>query len=383
MEEQGNRTAAPRPPRPPGTLRLGSIAGSDVLVARSWFLVAALIAVVMAPRVEQVEPGLGAGKYVAGLAFAVLLYLSVLLHEASHAVAARHYGYGVSSITLHFLGGATAVESEARRPRHEFVIAVVGPLTSLAVGLAAVALWFVTPDGLLLLAVEALAFANILVGVLNLVPGMPLDGGRVMKAGVWKLTGSADTGTLAAGWAGRVVAVLALGWPVLVAQAFGTSPQLIDFLLAGVVAAFLWTGASAVIAHARVQRAAPHLSARGLARRPLLVSAEMSVAEAVRRAQESESGGIVTLSATGHPVGVVSEAALRRMPEERRPWAPVATVARTLTPDLLLDADLDGTGLLEALRRSPASEYLLVERDGAPFGVLALADLDRALRDRL
>lgn len=364
-------------------MRLGSIAGSDVLVARSWFLVAALIAVVMAPRVEQVEPGLGAGKYVAGLAFAVLLYLSVLLHEASHAVAARHYGYGVSSITLHFLGGATAVESEARRPRHEFVIAVVGPLTSLAVGLAAVALWFVTPDGLLLLAVEALAFANILVGVLNLVPGMPLDGGRVMKAGVWKLTGSADTGTLAAGWAGRVVAVLALGWPVLVAEAFDTSPQLIDFLLAGVVAAFLWTGASAVIAHARVQRAAPLVNARGLARRPLLVSAEMSVAEAVRRAQESESGGIVTLSATGHPVGVVSEAALRRMPEERRPWAPVATVARTLTPDLLLDADLDGTGLLEALRRSPASEYLLVERDGAPFGVLALADLDRALRERL
>ena len=113
----------PRAPRPRGTVRVGRIADSDVLVSGSWFLVAGLIAVVLAPRIEQVQPGLGAGKYVAGVAFAVLLYLSVLLHEASHAVAARHYGYRVTSITLHFLGGMTAVETEARRPRDELVIA--------------------------------------------------------------------------------------------------------------------------------------------------------------------------------------------------------------------------------------------------------------------
>ena len=128
-------------------------------------MVAGLIAVIMAPRVEQVQPGLGAWKYVAGLAFAVVLYLSVLLHEASHAVMARRYGFPVHSITLHFLGGMTAIEGEARTPRQEFVIAVVGPLTSLAVGAAAVGLWFVTPDGLLLMAVEGLAAANLLVGV--------------------------------------------------------------------------------------------------------------------------------------------------------------------------------------------------------------------------
>lgn len=372
---------APRP-RPAGTFRVGSVAGSDVLVSRSWFLVAALIAVVMAPRVEQVEPGLGAGKYVAGLAFAVLLYLSVLLHEASHAIAARHYGYGVSSITLHFLGGATAIDSEARRPRDEFVIAVVGPLTSIAVGLVGVGLWFVTPDGLLLLTVEALAFANLLVGVLNLVPGMPLDGGRVMKAAVWRLTGSPERGSVAAGWAGRVVAVLVIGWPVLLADLLDVRPRLLDFVLAGVVAAFLWTGASAVIAHARIREAAPGVRARRIARRVLLVPADVAVAEAVRRAQEAEAGGIVTVDQDGRPAGIVSEGALRKMPDERRPWAPVSTVARTLTPDLLLSADLDGTGLLEALRRSPATEYLLIEADGAPYGVLTLADLDRALRRR-
>ena len=91
----GPRPDAPQ--RPPGTLRIGQIGGVDVLVRSSWLLVAALISVMLAPAVEQVEPGLGAWKYVAGLAFAVLLYLSVLLHEASHALMAQHYGLPVRS----------------------------------------------------------------------------------------------------------------------------------------------------------------------------------------------------------------------------------------------------------------------------------------------
>ncbi len=127
--------------------RVGSIAGSDVLVSSTWFLVAGLIAVLMAPRVEQIEPGLGPMKYVVGVLFAVVLYGAILLHEASHAVVARRYGFRIRSITLHFLGGATEIDGEARRPAQEFWIAVVGPITSLAVGGAALALWFVTPRG--------------------------------------------------------------------------------------------------------------------------------------------------------------------------------------------------------------------------------------------
>ena len=97
-------------------MRIGSIRGVDVLVRSSWLLVALLIAVLLAPQVEQVQPGLGALKYVAGVAFAVLLYLSVLLHEISHAVMAQRYGLGVRSISLHFLGGATEIDSETRTP---------------------------------------------------------------------------------------------------------------------------------------------------------------------------------------------------------------------------------------------------------------------------
>ncbi|WP_348690657.1 site-2 protease family protein [uncultured Nocardioides sp.] len=366
--------------RPPGTFKVGTVAGSDVLVSTSWFLVAALIAIIMAPLVEQVQPGLGALKYVAGLAFAVLLYGSVLLHEASHAIVAKRLGYPVSSITLHFLGGMTSIEGEAKRPREEFFIAVVGPLTSIAVGVAALLLLPVTPDGLTRLAMEGLAGANLLVGVLNLVPGLPLDGGRVLKAGVWGVTGSIVRGTVVAGWGGRLAAVAVLAWPVAQESVLGTPPDVIDFVLAFVVAAFLWSGATASMSAARLRSRIPHLVARDLARRTLAVPADLPLSEAVRRAQEAQAGGILTTTTDGRTTGVVSEAALLATPEDRRPWVPTSSVARTLEEGLRLPVGLRGEDLVRALTRTPAAEYLLVEEDGSVYGVLVTADVDRAFR---
>ncbi|WP_395658005.1 site-2 protease family protein [Nocardioides sp.] len=371
----------PRPSRPPGTLRVGSIAGSDVLVSSSWFVVAALIAIIVAPVAEVAQPGLGPWKYVAGLAFAVILYLSVLLHEASHAIVARRLGFPVTSITLHFLGGMTAIEGEARTPRQEFLIAVVGPLTSLAVGAVAFVVRPFTPDGLLLMAVGGLAGANLLVGLLNLVPGLPLDGGRVLKALVWQLSGDVHTGTIVAGWGGRLAAVGVVFWPLLQESIFGTEPDLLDFALAFIVAAFLWAGSTSAMSTARMRRRIPQLVARNLARRTLAVPSDLPLAEAVRRAQDAEAGGIVTVTSSGVPVGIVSEAAVEATPPERRPWVATSTVARTLDRGLQLPADITGEELVMAISRTPAAEYLLVETDGAVFGVLATADVDRAFRE--
>ena len=371
----------PSRPRPPGTFRVGSIAGSDVLVSSSWFVVAGLIAVIVAPVAEQAQPGLGAWKYVAGFAFAVILYLSVLLHEASHAFVARHYGFPVSSITLHFLGGMTAIEGESRTPRQEFLIAVVGPLSSLAVGGVALLVRPFTPDGLLLMAVSGLAGANLLVGFLNLVPGLPLDGGRVLKSLVWRISGNVHRGTIAAGWVGRLAAAAALLWPVLQETYTDTQPQLIDFALAFIVAAFLWSGATAAMASARLRSRLPHLVARELARRTLAVPGDLPLAEAVRRAQDAHAGSIVTVTGAGVPVGIVSEAALDATPDERRPWVTTATVARTIEDGLTLPADLAGEELVMAISRTPAGEYLLVEPDGTVAGVLTTADVDRAFRE--
>lgn len=371
----------PQPrPRPTGTLKIGTVAGSDVLVSSSWFLVAGLIAVIVAPAVDNAQPGLGAWKYVAGLAFAVILYLSVLLHEASHAIMARRYGFPVSSITLHFLGGMTAIEGEARTARQEFFIAVVGPLTSIAVGVAALAVHPFTPDGLLLMAVEGLAGANLLVGILNLVPGLPLDGGRVLKSAVWQVSGNVHLGTIVAGWGGRVTAVAVIAWPLLQEPLFDQQADILDFVLAFIVAAFLWSGSTAAMSSARMRRRLPHLVARELARRTLAVPGDLPLAEAIRQAREAGAGSIVTVTSSGVAVGVVNEAAVDATPEDRRPWVQVSSVARTIEDGLRLPADLRGDDLVMAISRTPASEYLLVEADGSILGVLSTADVDRAFR---
>jgi Zn-dependent protease len=368
---------APAEHRDPGTLRIGSIGGVDVLVRTSWLLVAVLISYVVAPRIEAEAPGLGALTYVAGLAFAVLLTLSLLLHEVSHALVAKRYGIPVRSITLHFIGGVTAVDGEPATPKQEFWISFVGPVTSLAIGGAALALYPVTPDGLLELVVVMLAGANLVVGVLNLVPGMPLDGGRVLRAVVWQLTGSPHRGTTVSGWAGRVVAVLALLVPVVMRR-LGYEVTVLDYVIAVIFAWFLWSAATAAIQSGRIRARLPALRARELARRAVATDPDLPLSEATRRAAEAQAGSIYTLDPVGRPAGLLNEAALAATPEERRPWVPVSAVVRTLEAGLVLPADIAGEELLRAMQRTPASEYLLVEPDGTVYGVLTTHDVDRA-----
>lgn len=372
--------APARPPVPRGTVRLVTVAGTQVLVSYTTLLFAALFAVILAPQVEAVRPGLGPLRYVAGAVFAALLYLAVLLHEISHALVARRFGTVVPSITLHFLGGMTAVQGEARSPRQEFWVAVVGPLTSLGVGGVAWVAYRQADQGLVGLFLFGLAAGNLLIGVLNLVPGLPLDGGRVFKAAVWKVTGSALRGVVAAAWAGRATAVVLLAWPLLAEAVLGLRPGVTDYVIAFLLAAFIWTTATSELSGARLRSRLPDLVARDLARRTLDVPHDLPLAEAVRRAREARAGGIVTVSAAGVPVGVVNEAALVATPEERRPWVPTSSVARSLEPGLSLPVGLRGEQLVDALNRAPAREYLLVQEDGSVYGVLSLADVDRAVR---
>jgi len=368
--------------RAPGLVRLGAIAGIPVYVRASWFLIAGIIAVLMAPRIEVVSPGLGNLVYVAGLAFAVLLYLSVLLHEASHALAARAYGMRVRSVVLHFLGGYTELEEEANTAGREAVVAVVGPLTSLAVGALAWVVAPAAPDGLAEFMVRALAGANLVIGVVNLLPGLPLDGGRVLRAAVWGATGRPLTGSLVAGWGGRGLAVVTLAYPFVVAAALDTEPATTDVIFAAVLAAFLWVGASQAISAAKHRDRFSNLHARRLARRALAVAYDTPLGEAVRQAHEEQAGGLVVVTTDGRPVGVVNEQAVLATPADRRPWVQTGTLARTVEPGLLLAADLEGEALFRAMKQTPASEYVLVEPNGSVHGLLVTNDVAEAFSAR-
>lgn len=377
-EQRGPQSSGSRRLRP-GTIRLGTVAGIDLTVQTSWFVIVALIAIVIEPRLREIEPGLGAFGYVVGVGFAILLYLSVLLHEASHAVAARVFEMPVNSINLHFLGGATEIEGEAATPWREFVIAVVGPLTSLTIGgLAYIALGFLD-DGLVRFSVAALAGANLIVGVLNLVPGLPLDGGRVLEAVVWAASGRRALGVRAAAWGGRVAAVAALCYPLILLAAH-REPSIVDYLMAFMVGAFLWAGATEALVTAKVRTKLPSLRARTLARPAIGIPADLPLAEAIRRAQEANAGSLVIVSRFGEPEGVVNEAAVASTPMERRPWMPAGDLARQLETGLMIPADLEGEDLLRAMNATPASEYILVEPSGAVFGVLVTTDVDSAFR---
>jgi hypothetical protein len=148
-------------------------------------------------------------------------------------------------------------------------------------------------------------------------------------------------------------------------------------LWSALIASFIWVGATQAIRAERVRDRIPLLSARGLARRAALVSADTPLAEAIRRAHADHAGAIVIADHDGRPLGLVNEKAVTATPEHRRPWITAGELSRGVHDDLTLPADITGDDLLDALRRAPASEYLLVEPDGRVYGVLAVSDVDR------
>ncbi|HEU4545246.1 MAG TPA: site-2 protease family protein, partial [Microlunatus sp.] len=183
--------------------------GVPVDVTPTWFLVAGLITYGFAPTVERTVPGIGDWRYAVSLAFALLLYLSVLVHELSHTVVALRAGLPVRRISLHLLGGVSEIERPAKTAGREAGIAAAGPAVSLAIAAVAFGVSeLLEPGTVARLLARGLMVSNLVVGVFNLLPGLPLDGGRVLSAGVWRITGRRHVGTVVAAWLGRGVAVV-------------------------------------------------------------------------------------------------------------------------------------------------------------------------------
>ncbi|WP_336321650.1 site-2 protease family protein [Streptomyces lavendofoliae] len=378
----------PRRPQEGGGILMGRVFGVPVYVAPSWFLVAALITWVFGGQIERVLPELGNARYLVSLFFAVAFYASVLVHELAHTLAALRFKLPVRRIQLQFFGGVSEIEKECETPGREFVLAFVGPLLSLVLAGAFYAAMYAaepgTVPGVLL---AGLMISNLIVAAFNLLPGLPLDGGRMLRAVVWKITGKPMSGTVAAAWVGRALAVTVLiGLPLLThTGALGNDTRdisgletVMDALLAAILAAIIWTGAGNSLRMARLREHLPELRARTLTRRAVPVESGTPLSEALRRANEAGARALVVVDGQGEPTALVRETAIVGVPQHRRPWVAVGGLAQELTEGMRVPADLSGEALLDRLRAHPATEYLVVEESGEIYGVLSTADVERA-----
>ncbi|HUW17331.1 MAG TPA: site-2 protease family protein [Actinomycetes bacterium] len=364
--------------RTPGGVPLGRPFGIPVFVSWSWFVAAAVITWIFVPIVESRLPTLTGGfSVLVAATFAVLLGLSVLAHELAHSVAALRYHLPVHRITLHLLGGVSEMGTESRRPGQDIVIVVVGPVTSLALSGVGFALIQILPEGSVIhLVAFQIAFANLIVGVFNLIPGLPLDGGRILRDVVWAATGREHTGTTVAAWTGRALAVTLVVLAVVPFLLVGDSIWLIWGML---LATFVWVESGRALVQARVRRGLGSVTAGSLTRRAIPVASDLPVSEALRLGAAAQAGALVAVDADGRPVRLVDEAAVGAIPEERRPWVTVTQVSRTLEPGRTVSAELSGDELLRWMDDHPASEYLVVQPDGGIFGVLSRGDVQRAV----
>src|SRR5215472_12487096 len=349
--------------------------GIPVYVSPYWFIIAAVFIVIYANDLSSTLHG--STRFLVAAAFVVLLYLSVLVHELSHSIVARGYGLPVRRILLYPLGGISEIEKEPQTPAREFVVSAAGPALSLLLAAAGLGLSRVVDTGISGSLVRQLMWANFIVGVFNLLPGLPLDGGRMLRAVVWKLTNRPATATIVAAWVGRVIAIALLVIPFYFGRLSGGN--MVSGLWVAVIAAFMWIGAGQSIRATKFRERLPELQARRLARRAISVSASTPLAEAIRQADESRARAVVVVDHDNKPIAILNEAAVMATPPQRRPWIDAGSMARSIEPNLVLSADLQGMALLEAMRRAPASEYLLVEPSGQVYGVLAAKDLDHVL----
>ena len=348
--------------------------GIPVIVSPYWFIIAGVFIIIYASELSGRLQGTTT-RYLVAAGFVILLYVSVLVHELSHSLVARGYGLPVRRIVLWPLGGVSEIEREAPTPGREFAIAAAGPALSLVLGGIGWGLYQVVNTGIAGALIWMLMFANLIVGIFNLLPGLPLDGGRMLRAVIWAITKKPGSATIAAAWTGRVLAIGLLAVPFFTGGLAGGDA--VSTLWVIVIAGFMWTGATQSIKATRFRERLPALQARRLARKAISVPASTPLAEAVRRADEAGARAIVVVDHENTPIAIVNETAVMAVPVERRPWIDVGTLSRTIDPTLVLNADIGGMALLDALRRAPATEYLLTEESGEVYGVLAARDLDQ------
>jgi Zn-dependent protease len=330
--------------------------GFEIRIHPSWVLIVAFITVVVVGQLDEQAPDLPVvGRWLMGAVIAAAFLLSVLAHELGHGVAARRRGLDVGPITVYFFGGSASFHLESERPRDEVVIALAGPLVSLAIGgvLAIVGFAASFTSVNLVQAIGGvavvLAALNLLLGGANLVPAYPLDGGRLVRAIVWARSGDERKGSRFAAMTGRVSSWVLLGAGFAIILARDTW----DGLMLGLSGWFLGSASRAIIRRLDVQDLLAGLSVGDVMERGVSsIPPNLTVDTFAQRVLDGTDAPALPVVSDEQIVGIVGIAQLRRL--RRGSWATTRAEDLMVAPPLLPIVAAGDTlwSALDRLRRS-------------------------------
>ncbi|SDP31982.1 Zn-dependent protease (includes SpoIVFB) [Nakamurella panacisegetis] len=381
MSAESNRVARPVPrgARRSFGIPLGRIGGIPVVLSLSWLISVLIVAILATPVVEQAIPGITTGPAVAvAVGLGVLLGVSVLAHELGHCLAARSLGVPVLEVRLYLLGGVSELGRLPNTPKEEAVIAAAGPGVSfILAGVFGLLIGSTTPHTVTWLLLIELALANLVVAIFNVLPALPLDGGRVLRAGVWQASGRRRLGTLSAVAGGYLIAVALIVWGI-VEVAGSTKAAVLQGGIAVVMALFVGVGAASEQNSDRAVKWPADVTIAGLARAVVQLPTESPV----QLANQVAAGRAVILTGTdGVAVGLMDEQAAINL-ARTQPQAPATMVAEPITPEMVILSHDEPADVAARLRTVRSRHFLLVDDDGRPAGVVLSADIARILSGR-
>ncbi len=370
-------------------LVVGRFGGAPIIVQPGWLAATVVLALGSAPLARRVLPDVtDAGAYVVGAGFGLLLLGSVLVHEVAHAWVARRRGLAVHQIVLTLVGGHTEM-SDSGSPGTSALVAVAGPLANLVLGGAGWVLTMLTADAapgggaaVLHAGAAVLAGSNLLVAGFNLLPALPMDGGWVLEALVWRVTGRRNTGTRIGAVVGRVLAVGLLVVAVVLPIARGVAPSTTATIWSAVIGVTLWLGAGDFLRVADWRDRAEGVDLRALSTPAVAVHAGARLDD-LPPAVLSGGAEAVVVGPDGAVLGYVDRVALAEVPAAHRAGVPVSAVLVPLPPAGVLDGTRRGGDAVAdvgaAMRYAPT---MVVMVDGAVVGLLRYTDVVHALAAR-
>lgn len=309
----------------------------------------------------------------------ILLYLVILVHEIGHVVAAKRYGYPVINVVLHIVGGHTAFKNRFTRPRHQFVVAIAGPLVTFVPGLFAFGLLQFSPSAAIQSMAEWTLWASIIGGVVNLLPGVPLDGGAALSAVVWNRTGDALKGQFAAAYGGLAISALWSVFPFIAGAGLGFVPGWSDLLLSWFIGSWL-----AFQAWSQIQSLKRMKKSGGVLPEPLIDSewslqvrraigleSTASLTEAIELMDNSKAGAVLLMKDDAVYALVLEELieAERSNPSSTVPPRTALSASRRIFDYDFLPKDIEVADFRKILETSTSQEWIVLDAFNKIYGV--------------